>query len=143
MDPGGCKNLEITIFLTLQVAYRRSGSRGQSHIRGLSARLMTSKEVKGWRSGTSSSWFPSRKRLLNPGPRPARECCDIWSANITSESGPKRVTLIPLLLLLTSKACSPSPAPRYPDTAPSATSPQAEKRLAPPTGWSSQTAVGL
>uniref|UniRef100_A0A3P8TV35 L3MBTL histone methyl-lysine binding protein 2 n=1 Tax=Amphiprion percula TaxID=161767 RepID=A0A3P8TV35_AMPPE len=68
----------LTALMVLRLSYMRSGSRGQSHIRGLSARLMTSREVSGWRSGTSSSWLPSRNRLLSPGPSPAREFCDIW-----------------------------------------------------------------
>lgn len=69
----------------------RSGSRGQSHIRGLSARLMTSKAVSGWKSGTSSSWLPSKKRLLNPGPSPARALCDICSKS--NHIGLKKSTL--------------------------------------------------
>ena len=60
------------------VSYMRKGSRGQSHSRGLSARLMTSRLVKLFRSGTSSNWFPSRYKLLRPGPNPARESLDIW-----------------------------------------------------------------
>ena len=39
---------------------------------------MTSRDVRGWKSGSSSSRLPSKKRLLNPGPRPARACWDIW-----------------------------------------------------------------
>ena len=109
---------------------------------------MTSKDVRGWRSGTSSSWFPSRKRLLNPGPRPVREVWDIW-----------RVTAIPSEIKNRRKGLKtyekeprsnnklnghpPSPAPCYPDTAPSVTSPEDEKCLDPPSGLNSQTASGL
>lgn len=43
----------------------------------------------------------------------------------------------------TSKACSPSPIPCYPDRVPSVTSPKAGKHLAPPSGLNFRTASGL
>lgn len=95
------------------LSYMRSGSRGQSHIRGLSARLMTSREVSGWKSGTSSSWLPSRKRLLKLGPTPAREFSDICIVRDRIKNDLKMKFYVKYFL---SVAYSLSPVPCYSDT---------------------------